>query len=1197
MKKLVTPLLILFGLVCLAGCEDEPFIKANPTSVSFSQEGGTQTINLSTNSISWQATVSGKGFSVSPSSGSGNATLQLKAAPATSSTDATATLTIKSGTMQASVSITQSAKNTLIVKGTNTVEHNGGAYTLTLEHNTTYTVAVDEQAKSWIQFTGTRAMSTATLEFLIAANPGAPRSGSVQISDPAGIAQTQTFVFEQKQSPARAALVELYNTLGGTNWDASKTTNWNTNEPIGTWGGVSIEDGKITKLDVNAFGLKGTLPAVFGNLTTLKELDLGGNPHLQGTWPKDIGDMKSLELFHAAHTGLEGPLPKEWTGATSLVHIDISHTNLEGPLPTGFFSNLKHLAVVKLNDNPSLSGRLPKELGSLETDAPQLQLHLHNCNFEEGIPEEWDSLTEACDQLLLYGNKLTEPVPLFIQSHTSWTENKWDVWVDDTTHGIRTQQNGIFLELEQVPDAQRDCLMALYNNLDGANWEKGKNWGTDIDIDSWEGVAVVDSAIVALNLNGFGLSGELPSCIGNLKSLKTIDFSNNPQLTGALPAQLEYLSNLTHLKASFTGLTGQIPSRLSNLKKLVELRLDNTQIEGPLPDALFEELKNLQVLGLNNNPLLTGALPEALGNLTTTAEQIDIYLHECNFTGGIPQSWSNLPESVRRLSVYGNKLTETIPASLIEHPNWELWDVYKESTNIHYIRSQQNNVFLDVENVLPTVGEVTIGKLIHNQIVASAAVERQGSHPVTERGILLNSTKRRQGSGVGSFSITFTSLDENTTYTLQAYATSQAGTAYGPEITVTTPIYNELLLTLTDENMQPLSYGRIYLKRLPEKSASAQGMQHTLRAQSASTHTTKSARLAQTLNKTVSEHTWQAAADRMRKELQPYRAQVEQNLRKLRSGTLKTKPYTRSMQAAAAQAGDFDYEGYISDGQALLENIETGTYGIRITNVFGLVEDFYTLVTVQRGKNTATIEAIPNLSITSSTLSLFHPNAGIRPFASSVADDNIVALVSMHNDYVRQYKGKIVENILLYPADTTASILIVANSEDQLEEIFEAFLAMSEYVPKPEEESVSTKSEDFTEFFDFLENLAKHVVMIGDVIPGRTNLVSQNEYNFKRIMIEGMKQEGQWETLKGAASLLGITLTEGYVIKLAEDHSLLLNLILTQQGSHPVLMTDGNGPPVEGGNWLILESNTEVTTLQDLGYNGNWHLGVTVRSP
>lgn len=1195
MKKFVTPLLILFGLVSLAGCEDEPFIKANPTSVSFSQEGGTQTINLSTNSISWQAAVSGKGFSVSPSSGSGNATLQLKAAAATSSSDATGTLTIKSGTMQASVSITQSAKNTLIVKGTNTVEHDGGTYTLTLEHNTTYTVTVDEQAKSWIQFTGTRAMSTATLEFLIAANPGAPRSGAVQVSDPAGIAQTQTFVFEQKESPARAALMELYNTLGGANWDASKTTHWNTNEPVGTWGGISTEDGKITKLNVNAFGLQGTLPAVFGSLTTLKELDLGDNPHLQGTWPKEIGDMKNLERFRAAHTELEGPLPKEWAGATSLAHIDLSHTHLEGPLPTGFLNNLKHLAVLKLNDNPGLGGRLPKELGSLETDAPQLQLHLHNCNFQEGIPEEWDSLTEACDQLLLYGNKLTEPVPLFIQSHTSWTEDKWDVWVDDTTHGIRTQQDGVFLELEQVPDAQRDCLMALYNNLDGENWEKGKNWGTDIDIDAWEGVSVADSAIVALNLNGFGLNGELPSCIGHLKSLKTIDFSNNPQLTGALPAQLEYLSNLTHLKASFTGLTGQLPARLSNLKKLVELQLDNTQIEGPLPDALFEELKNLQVLRLNNNPHLTGALPEALGNLTTTADKIDIYLHECNFTGGIPPSWSHLPETVDRLSIYGNKLTKTIPAALIEHPNWELWDVYKENTNIHYIRSQQDNVFLDVENVLPTVGEITIGKLTHNEIIASAAVERQGSHPVTERGMLLNTTKRRQGSGVGSFSITFTYLDENTTYTLQAYATSQAGTAYGPEITVTTPIYNELLLTLTDENMQPLSYGRIYLKRVPEESVPAQGMQHTIRAQSASTHTTKSVRPAQALHKAAPEHALQAAADRMKKELQPYRTQVKQNLRKLHSGAVGTKPYTRSMQAAASQTEDPDYSVYISDGQALFENIETGTYGVRITDVFGLVDNFYTFVTVQHGKNTTTIEAIPNLSITSSTLSLFRPNAGIRPFASPVADDNIVALVSMHNDYVRQYKGKIVENILLCPTDTTASILIVANSEDQLEEIFEAFLAMSEYVPEPEEELVSTKSEDITEFFNFIENLAKHVVMIGDIIPGRTNLVLQSEYNLKRIMIEGMKQEGQWETLKGAASLLGITLTEGYVIKLEDNHSLLLNLILKQQGPHPVLMTDGNGPPVEGSNWLILESNPEVTSIQDLGYNGNWHLGVTVK--
>jgi hypothetical protein len=57
-------------------------------------------------------------------------------------------------------------------------------------------------------------------------------------------------------------------------------------------------------------------------------------------------------------------------------------------------------------------------------------------------------------------------------------------------------------------------------------------------------------------------------------------------------------------------------------------------------------------------------------------------------------------------------------------------------------------------------------------------------------------------------------------------------------------------------------------------------------------------------------------------------------------------------------------------------------------------------------------------------------------------------------------------------------------------------------------------------------------------------------------------------------------------------------MIIAQKGTQPVLMTDGEGPAHEGGNLLLLTSEEEentVTSLKDLGYNGNWHLGITVR--
>ncbi|OQB71476.1 MAG: hypothetical protein BWX93_00001 [Bacteroidetes bacterium ADurb.Bin139] len=69
-------------------------------------------------------------------------------------------------------------------------------------------------------------------------------------------------------------------------------------------------------------------------------------------------------------------------------------------------------------------------------------------------------------------------------------------------------------------------------------------------------------------------------------------------------------------------------------------------------------------------------------------------------------------------------------------------------------------------------------------------------------------------------------------------------------------------------------------------------------------------------------------------------------------------------------------------------------------------------------------------------------------------------------------------------------------------------------------------------------------------------------------------------------------------MQIQEGDGVILNMIIKQQGATPVLMTDGDGPAQEGGNLLLLssgEGDQTTTSLVDLGYNGNWHLGITVR--
>ncbi len=1194
-------MVIAATLLFLSGCKPEvPFIEASPATVIFPQEGGTQSVSLSTNSMSWTASVSGKGFSVSPASGAGNASLQLTAAASTSSSDQTGTLTIKSGTMQASVAITQSARNTLIVNGANAVEASGGTYTLTLQYNTAYTVEIEEASKSWIQYSGTKAMSTATLQFLIAPNPGSPRSGKVSVRDNAGIAQTQTFTFNQKENALRTVLVQLYDNLDGNNWIAEKKTNWKTEEPIDKWAGLTMEEGKITQLNLSGFGLNGQLPSDIGTLTDLTRLTISSNPGLTGPLPSTIGNLANLDALLAVTTGLQGPLPKEmgnlkkitnlqlnnnnidgkipeeWGGMEALKNFGMFNTKISGPLPKTIFEQWKHIGSILLHSNPNLTGSLPPQLGQMETDNTLFSVQLYNCNFEGGIPEEWGSMPAVSKQLHLYGNKLTEPVPLAIQNHPSWTTDKWDKWKDAGTHFIRTQQNGVFLELEKVPDAQRDCLMALYNALDGPNWTKGTNWNTDEEISTWEGVTVTDEAITGLNLSGFGLKGQLPPQIGELTALKSLNLGNNPNLAGPLPAEMGNLNKLTNLQLNNNMITGTIPREWGGMTALNNFGMFNTKISGPIPSEIFTGWKNLGTFLMNNNPNLTGSLPEGLGNMITTQTRFNIHLHECNFTGGIPASWGNIPVVSAQLRVYGNKLTEPVPAVIINHPSWtsDKWDSYKTNTEIHYIRTQQDGVFLDMEGVLPTVGRVTVTELSYNKISVSAEVLKQGSHAVTERGFVLNATTRQAGAGTGVFSSDITNnIQENTAYTIKAYAKSQAGTAYGEEVTVTTPRYNELNMVLTDNTDATVDYADVYLKLLSSEKRAA-----------SPAYVPISAKALPVIKGRTQAEVLQSALYWLSSIMKPFAPQIRKNLEALQTGTLEV-PAVRSASIRPANTDDYDYKVTSSSGgNVQIKNVVPGTYGVRVVG-YGLIKDFYTLLTIPEGVTNISVEDIPLLPVTSGTLSLFRPNAGLRPFSSPAADDDVMVLVQMTPDFVSTWKGKILENILLCPMDTTSSIVIMAKDQDQLAQIYEIFLSLTD------EEGNPQKPEDPMKFLDFIETLSRRIVMIQDPLVARTNLVPQSTLNLKKYFVDAIKASGQWDLIK-------TFVTENYNVQIQEGNGVILNMIIKQQGTKPVLMTDGNGPAQEGGNLLLLsseEGEQTTTTLGDLGYNGNWHLGITVR--
>ena len=129
----------------------------------------------------------------------------------------------------------------------------------------------------------------------------------------------------------------------------------------------------------------------------------------------------------------------------------------------------------------------------------------------------------------------------------------------------------------EISEGQRNALIALYNSLDGDNWQNNSNWldvsGTE---GSWYGVTLdsTETMVIELHLTNNNLVGIIPPEIGDLIYLNILDLSgevpnNTNIITGSIPPEIGNLTNLTRISLAYTELTGSIPKEIGNLTKTV----------------------------------------------------------------------------------------------------------------------------------------------------------------------------------------------------------------------------------------------------------------------------------------------------------------------------------------------------------------------------------------------------------------------------------------------------------------------------------------------------------------------------------------------------------------------------------------------------------------------------------------------------
>lgn len=181
-----------------------------------------------------------------------------------------------------------------------------------------------------------------------------------------------------------------------------------------------------------------------------------------------------------------------------------------------------------------------------------------------------------------------------------------------------------------------------YSSTTLPSWQSGTNCCL------WEGVGCdsVYGHVTVLDLSGRGLySYSLDGALFNLTSLQRLDLSMNDFGGSCIPAVgFERLSVLTHLNLSYSGFYGQVPTSIGKLTSLISLDLSSIHgIDGAEIDTLYDIMDSFNLLLLQEPSFKT-----LMANLTNLRE---LYLDGVDISSS-GEDWSRtLGNSVPQLQI------------------------------------------------------------------------------------------------------------------------------------------------------------------------------------------------------------------------------------------------------------------------------------------------------------------------------------------------------------------------------------------------------------------------------------------------------------------------------------------------------------------------------------------------------------------
>ena len=452
----------------------------------------------------------------------------------------------------------------------------------------------------------------------------------------------------------RAALVAIYNALGGEEW--RRKDNWLTNAPLGDWYGVDTDtDGRVTTLDLwdpfyddrGGVGLVGQLPEELGLLADLKYLRLRRNEGLTGPLPSWIGNLAGLETLDLEGTGLTGELPPELETLTFLVPasgtydgLSIGNSGLCVPqqLQETLRPKIRHIPVLcrerellvaiynalggeewRRKDNWLTDAPLGDWYGvDTDTDGRVTTLDLWDPFYDDRggvglvgqLPEELGLLADLKYLRLRRNEGLTGPLP-------SWIGNLAGLETLDLDETGLTGCVPTALQVNLGTSArpfgsnasETDPFCSAGSTQTARVGAKPETPGTDLDLGHSGDREVLEEFF--RNTGG-------PSFFAQTGWKRTDNWMDSEvHLNDWYGVTTDNTGRVIYLQLAENELKGEIPSSLSELARLTELNLRNNELTGSIPSELGR-LKRLTHLNLRDNDFAADAcVPHALTEVGT----------------------------------------------------------------------------------------------------------------------------------------------------------------------------------------------------------------------------------------------------------------------------------------------------------------------------------------------------------------------------------------------------------------------------------------------------------------------------------------------------------------------------------------------------------------------------------------------------